>query len=181
MCCVYYWNTDLNAKIQSSIECSVWDFLHLFTWTYFTAELLWQICGESLHLYLHALHSVYLLILKTLTLNLPWKMISLRKCGACCSDLEVGDGSTSTAASSAMVWSQQVAQRDLAEEESASSLGLPLSFEGPLLCLSSCFFLTCHFSGALTAPFKALFLSECGVAEVSLQPCYLRSCLGAKI
>lgn len=44
-------------------------------------------------------------LVETLTLNLPWKMISRRKCGACCSDLEVEDGSTSNSASSAMVLS----------------------------------------------------------------------------
>lgn len=50
--------------------------------------------------------------METFTLNLPWKMTSRRKCGACCSDLEVEDGSTSTCASSAIVQSRQVESRE---------------------------------------------------------------------
>lgn len=119
-------------------------------------------------------------VMHTLTLNLPWKMTSRRKCGACCSDLEAKDGSTSTSASSAIVQSRQV-DRD-GEKLFANRiiclvlLSLRLS-SGPLPCLLSHLVLTSHFSVALTAPFKAHFLSQCGVAEVSLQPCYLRSLL----
>lgn len=57
-----------------------------------------------------SLHTV--LLMETLTLNLPWKITSRRKCGACCSDPGVGDRLTSTSASSVIVQSPQIVYGD---------------------------------------------------------------------
>lgn len=46
------------------------------------------------------------LILQPLTLNLPWKMTSCRKCGACCSSVGFGEWSRRTPVSSVIVQSE---------------------------------------------------------------------------
>lgn len=54
-------------------------------------------------------------ILQPLTLNLPWKMTSCRKCGACCSRVGFAGWSSPTPVSSVIVQSQEVHSRSVCD------------------------------------------------------------------
>lgn len=133
---------------------------------------------------------MFLVFKMILTLNFPWKMTSLKKC---CLDPETEGCWTSAFGSSVIVQAEQrhkPSRKGVSDQIVYVVLVGSLCVKSPVTgrcmnkaCAASDFSLFRSFSELVSLQLSVwlCFHLECGVTVVSLQPCYLRHRLSAKI